>query len=180
MNTKTLKIGNLTLEEFRGLIGTELGVSRWVAVTQEMIDHFSVATLDPDPMHIDEQWCKEHSPYKKPVAFGFMSLALVIHLLHDLMGYRSQGANEDDNPQYGLNYGVDGVRFIAPVPVDSRIRARFKLASLEERRPGQFLQTMDVTIEVEGLSRPALVAQWHSLFVSDEGHQHVANSTPQS
>ncbi len=176
LSEKVLKIGDLTIDEFRGLIGSEIGESGWVTVTQDMINRFSEATLDPDPMHVDPTWCDEHSPFRKPVAFGFMTLALVIHMLHDLMGYRSQGANEDDYPQYGLNYGVDGVRFISPVPVDSRIRGRFVLTDLKERKPGEFLQTMEVTIEVEGQSRPALVAQWYSLFVSEEGHSRVANS----
>lgn len=178
MDQKILKIGDLTIDQFRGLIGTELGVSDWVVVTQAMIDRFSEATLDPDPMHVDPDWCEKHSPFRKPVAFGFMTLALVTHLLHDLMGYRSQGANEDDHPQYGLNYGVEGVRFISPVPVDSRIRGRFVLADLRERKPGEFLQVMDVTIEIEGQSKPALVAQWHSLFVSEVGHARVAGAAP--
>lgn len=174
MNQKILKIGDLTIDQFRSLIGTEIGVSDWVTVTQGMIDRFSEATLDPDPMHIDPNWCEAHSPFRKPVAFGFMTLALVTHLLHDLMGYRSQGANEDDHPQYGLNYGVDGVRFISPVPVGARVRGRFVLADLKERRPGEYLQVMNVTVEVEGQERPALVAQWYSLFVSEEGHARVA------
>lgn len=167
-------IGDLTIDEFRSRIGEELGVSGWLTVTQEMIDKFGEATLDPDPMHTDPEWCEENSPFKKPIAFGFMTLSLLIYLLHDIMKFRSQGADAGENPQYGLNYGFDRVRLMSPVPVNARIRGRFVLADVRERNPGEFLQKIDVTVEVEGQEKPALVAQWLSVFVSEEGHQRVS------
>ena len=174
MGEHTLKIGDQTIDEFRSRIGEELGVSDWLTVTQEMIDKFSEATLDPDPMHTDPQWCAEHSPFKKPIAFGFMTLSLLIHLLHDVMKFRSLGSEAGEHPQYGLNYGLDRVRLMSPVPVNARVRGRFVLADIRERNPGEYLQTMDVTVEVEGQAKPALVAQWLSIFVTEEGHQRVA------
>lgn len=174
MGEQTLKIGGETIHEFRTRIGEELGVSGWLTVTQEMIDKFSEATHDPDPMHTDPEWCAEHSPFKKPIAFGFMTLSLLIYLLHDVMKFRSLGSDAGDNPQYGLNYGFDRVRLMSPVPVNSRVRGRFVLADIRERNPGEYLQTMDVTVEIEGQTKPALVAQWLSIFVTEQGHKRVA------
>ncbi|MEQ9586697.1 MAG: MaoC family dehydratase [Parvibaculaceae bacterium] len=174
MSKDLIRIGDLTLDEFRSRIGDELGVSDWLTVTQKMIDMFGEATLDPDPMHTDPDWCEEHSPFKMPIAFGFMTLSLLMYLLHDVMKFRSVGANAGGHPQYGLNYGFDRVRLMSPVPVNARIRGRFVLADIKERNPGEFLQIMNVTVEVEGQSKPALVAQWLSIFVSEEGHQRVS------
>lgn len=170
----TLKIGGETIDEFRSRIGEELGVSEWLTITQEMIDKFSEATLDPDPMHIDPEWCAENSPFRTPIAFGFMTLSLLIYLLHDVMQFRSQGASAGENPQYGLNYGFERVRLMSPVPANARIRGRFVLADIKERNPGEYLQTMDVTVEIEGQRKPALVAQWLSMFVTEQGHERVS------
>lgn len=159
--------------EFKNRVGDELGVSNWVTITQDMIDRFGDVTLDPDPMHIDPEWCEKNSPFGSTVAFGFLTMSLLISMLHDVMQYRSN--NEGGQPNYGLNYGFDRLRLIAPVPVNSRIRGRFVLAGWEERNPGEFLQQIDVTVEIEGQDKPALVGRWLSIFVSDdEGHGRIA------
>ena len=163
-----------SLERMRSQIGTEMGVSRWVTVTQPMIDMFSEATLDPDPMHTDPDWCAKHSPFEVPVAFGFMTMSLMMHLFHDVVGFMSQEAGADaDAARYGLNYGFDKLRLMSPVPVNSRIRGRFVMADLAERNPGEYLQKIAVTVEIEGQSKPALVAEWLSVIITDEGHDRM-------
>jgi len=94
-------------------------------------------------------------------------------MFHDIMRTRSSAG--EDGITYGLNYGFDRLRLIAPVPVNSRIRGHFKLASFEERNPGEFLQAVDVTVEIEGQEKPALVGRWLSVVVSDKGHGRIAD-----
>ena len=175
MNNTISSEADHALAKLKEQVGQEMGVSNWVTVTQDMIDMFSKATLDPDPMHTDPEWCDENSPFKVPVAFGFMTISLLMHLLHDVVGFQSQSANgREDMARYGLNYGFDRLRLMSPVPVNSRVRGHFKMIGLTERRPGEYLQKISATIEIEGKDKPALVAEWLSVVITDEGHQRVA------
>lgn len=155
-------------------VGKELGVSDWVRVDQNMIDAFGEVTRDPDPMHVDPEWCAKHSPFVSTVAFGFMTMSLITHLFHNVMHYRSNA--EDGSPNYGLNYGFDRLRLVAPVPVGSDIRGRFVLAEWHERAPGEIIQGIDVTIEIKGGGKPALVGRWLTMIVSDEGHRRISDA----
>jgi len=159
------------LSEYRRRIGQRLGSSHWVTITQDMIDQFGRVTLDPDPMHIDPQWCEKHSPFTTTIAFGFLTVSLLTHLLHDVLQYGRDahvGAGG-----YGLNYGFDHLRLVAPVPVGARVRGHFTLAELRERGPGEVIQAIDCEIEVEGREKPALVARWLSLLVNEPGHERI-------
>lgn len=153
-------------------IGQEVGVSDWLTIDQPMIDAFSRATLDPDPMHVDPEWCARYSPFRTTIAFGFQTISLLTHLSHQALGWV-----HEDNPAgggYGLNYGFDRVRLLSPVRAGSRIRARFVALSQTEPRPGEIRTTLGVTVEIEGQEKPALVAEWLGLWIADSsGHRRL-------
>ena len=138
-----------------------IGVSNWLKIDQEMITQFGGLTRDPDPMHVDPVWARAHSPYEQTIAFGFLTMSLLTHLLHDAMA----GSAEREAGHY-LNYGFDRLRLVAPVPVDSRVRGRFRLLDRKTDAKDRYLSRIDVEIEVEGATKPALVAEWLAMWVS--------------
>ncbi|WP_255696764.1 MaoC/PaaZ C-terminal domain-containing protein [Sandaracinobacteroides sayramensis] len=143
--------------------GSQLGVSEWVTITQAMINHFSLATLDDDPMHADPQWAAEKGPFGKTVSYGFLTMSLLTHLLHDVLG--DGPAREPDRGGYFLNFGFNRMRLVTPVPVDSRVRGRFRLAERSRDRAGRARLGIGVEIEIEGEARPALAGVWLVVWV---------------
>lgn len=143
--------------------GAEVGVSPWLTVSQTLIEDFGHATLDPDPMHMDPAWATANSPYDGTIAFGFQTISLLTHLLHGSMGV--QGAHDPRRSGYYLNYGFDRIRLVAPVRAGRRIRGRFKLLERKTDERGRLITTFDCRVEIEGESRPALVAQWLTVWV---------------
>jgi acyl dehydratase len=134
----------------------DLGYSDWLMVTQEMITQFGKVTLDgDDPMHNDPKWAKEEGPFGTIVAYGFLTISLLTHFSHQI--------TKHEHLKYGLNYGFDRVRIISPVPVGSRIRAHFATGDVEPRDDGGFKAKVNVTVEIEGQSKPALTAEWLSI-----------------
>jgi acyl dehydratase len=150
----------------RARVGTELGVSDWLPITQQRIDAFGAITDDIEPLHNDPAWCRAHSPFGRPIAHGFLTLSLLTRFLHDITANAIAG--DARHVGYPLNYGFDRVRFLAPVPVDSRIRCRVLLAGVEARETGELFR-FAVTVEVEGEGdpKPVLVAEWLSLWVAE-------------
>ena len=171
------------IERLRSQVGQAIGTSPWLVIDQARIDAFAQATNDPDPMHVDPDWCRRESPFKTTIAFGFLTVAMLTHLSHEALGWiNSTGA---DDGGYALNYGFDRLRLVEPVPVNSRIRAHFTLLGFAEVRPDEFKTTYGVTVEIEGRERPALVAEWLGMWVSGAGHQRIiakqtANQRPPS
>lgn len=141
------------------LIGTELGVSDWYAIDQQRVDRFADVTEDHQFIHVDPERAAA-TPFGGTIVHGFLTLSLLVHLCLDFIPRLK-------DRRLLLNYGFDKIRFVAPVRVGSRIRARGRLADVTERKPGQFLLTLGVEIEIEGEERPALVAQWLSLHAVD-------------
>jgi acyl dehydratase len=136
-------------------IGQEIGVSEWVSITQDMIDRFADLTGDHQFIHVDQQLAAK-TPFGGTIAHGFLVLSM--------LGSLGQAANIAlEGVQMGVNYGFDRVRMMAPVRSGKRIRGRFVLKKLEERGPGQWLSTVGVTVEIEGESKPAIVADWLGL-----------------
>jgi len=162
---------NLPFAEQRSRIGQKVGTSRWVLVDQPMIDRFGAVTLDPDPMHIDPEWCRQFSPFRTTVAFGFLTTSLLTHLYHDVLQYDRQG--HADTGGYPLNYGFDRLRLLSPVHVNSRVRGHFTLIDVRERGPGEVVHKTRVEIEIEGQQKPALVADWLGLWVTRPGHERI-------
>lgn len=132
-------------------VGKEVAVSDWVTVTQKMIDDFADATLDHQWIHVDPERSARESPFKATIAHGFLTLSLLSRFLIQTIDL---GVS-----RMGVNYGVNRVRFTAPVRVNSRLRAHFVLDELE-RLKGGVQMVWDVTVECEGSDKPVLIAQW--------------------
>ena len=139
----------------------EIGVTRhseWLLIDQAMVDRFADATFDHQFIHIDPERAAA-TPFGGTIAHGFLTLSLLPHLCETLMDTPSA-----QNGGVGVNYGFDRLRFVHPVRTGSRIRVASTLASVEEKRPGQFQQMHDVAVEIEGEERPALIATWITQF----------------
>ncbi len=147
-----------TLADLHALIGSEIGVTDWIPVEQDAIDQFSVSTRDPDWLHVDPERAKRDGPYGGTIAFGFWTLSMLTYCSHQVGMWPKDVA-------YALNYGLDRVRWINPVPVGTRIRMRCKLLSLEERPDLRILVRTLNTMEIEGGTRPAMTAEWLGLFI---------------
>ena len=147
-----------TLEKLRAQLGQEAVVTEWVLVSQERIDQFAEATGDFQWIHVDTERSAKESPFGGTIAHGFLSLSLMPVLSAEADLPRLDGI------KMGVNYGGNKTRFLAPVRVGKRVRGRFKLLSMEEKRPGQFQQSMEFTLEIEGEEKPALIAEWITQF----------------
>ena len=132
-------------------VGEELGPSEWLTVTQEMIDKFADATGDHQWIHVDVERAKKELPGGKTIAHGYLTLSLLPRLAPTLMKVEQR--------RRGLNYGSNRVRFTAPVPAGARVRLRQKLLKVEPVEDNGFRVTSEMTMEVEGNSRPAMVAE---------------------
>lgn len=161
-----------TVDDLWARVGTQLGVSDWMEVEQELIDQFGRATRDLDELHVDPAWAARETPYGGTIAFGFWTLSMLTHFSHEIGMWPVDAA-------YALNYGLDRVRWIHPVPVGSRIRMRCQLVDLEDRGSGQLLIRTRNLIEIQGEERPALSAEWLGLFVRENGG-HDGTGTPGS
>lgn len=155
-----------TAEIGASAVSADGGVSPWLTIDQLRIDVFGAVTDDLEPLHNDPRWCAEHSPYGRPIAHGFLTLSLLTKFLHQVTGNVIAGM--PDRTGYPINYGFDRVRFMAPVPVDARIRCRVKLIDREDRPNGAMMR-FEATVEIEGeMDKPALVADWLLLWVDGD------------
>ncbi|HSD68400.1 MAG TPA: MaoC family dehydratase [Woeseiaceae bacterium] len=143
--------------ELPGLIGQEFPPSPWIEITQERVNLFADATNDHQFIHVDPDKAAR-TPFGGTIAHGFLSLSLLSYL-------NAQSAMIPDGLVMAVNYGSDKVRYLAPVRVGRRIRSRQKLLEASEKRPGQWLAKTAVTVEIEGESTPALVAEILSLYI---------------
>jgi len=141
----------LNVRELESRIGQEVGVSPWVEVTQERIDRFAKAIDDPQWIHVDPDRAK-HSPFGTTIAHGFLTLSLLTKFIESTFSFADR--------RMGVNYGLNRVRFTAPLPSGSRIRARFKLLKYEKIDGNGVQVTWDVTVEREGSDKPVLIAEW--------------------
>lgn len=146
-----------SLDEIRARIGEEIGVSSWLVVEQQRIDAFAEATEDRQFIHTDPA-SAALTPFGGTIAHGFLTLSLLSRMGGEAMllpaGLRMV-----------INYGLDRVRFLAPVRSGQRIRARFTLDSVEDKAPGQVLMRHLVAVEIEGDEKPALTAEWLTLLI---------------
>lgn len=139
------------LDDLRAAKGTRIGVSEWSTVDQSRIDLFADATGDDQWIHVDPARAGD-GPFGSTIAHGFLTLSMLPELVQQV--YAVEGA------RMGVNYGVNRVRFTAPVPVGSRVRAAVELLDVVDVAGGGVQLTMGVTVELEGSERPALVAEW--------------------
>ena len=145
-----------TVEELRSSVGSEVGTSSWIMIDQSRILAFADATEDRQFIHVDPQAAAQ-TPFGGTVAHGFLSLSLLSRMGAEAMLL-------PETMTMAVNYGLDRVRFIAPVPSGKRVRGRFTLDSVDEKAPGQLLVRHNVTVEIEGVDKPALTAQWLALL----------------
>ena len=134
----------------KALVGSELGVSGWLTLDQQRINDFADVTGDHQWIHVDVERARTHSPYRAPIAHGFLTLSLVPALSKD--NFRVE------NAKLAINYGLNKVRFLNAVPVDSRIRVRSALADATAKGDAVDL-TVKHTIEIDGVDKPAAVAE---------------------
>lgn len=146
-----------TLDRLRARIGQTVGVSDWIEVGQDRIDAFADATEDRQFIHVDPAAAAAQTPFGGTIAHGFLSLSLLSRMAADAM-------TVPDTTRMALNYGLDRVRFLAPVRAGKRVRGHFSLDAVDEKAPGQILLRHTVTVEIEGEEKPALTAQWLGLI----------------
>lgn len=144
-----------SFEAMKALAGDELGVSPWVDVTQERIDKFAEATGDFQWIHVNPKRAARELPGGKTIAHGYLTLSLLPQMIYSI--YRIDGV------AHGLNYGCNRIRFTAPVPAGSRVRARLRVKRAEDVKNNGLRVIGDVTIELEGSDRPACVAETISI-----------------
>ena len=149
-----------SLAEIRSRIGEEVGISDWLTIDQRRIDEFADATEDRQFIHVDPD-AAARTPFGGTVAHGFLSLSMLSRMAAD-------GMLVPDSIRMAVNYGLDRVRFVAPVKSGKRIRGRFRLDSVEEKAAGQLLMRHTVTVEIEGEQKPALTAEWLGLIFVQE------------
>ena len=134
------------------LIGQEVGVSRWITVDQARIDAFARITEDEQFIHVDPEAAK-HTPFGGTIAHGFLTLSLASAMSYDAVPPL-------EGVVMGVNYGFDKLRFLAPVPAGSKVRGRFKLLAADDKGGGRWLLKHELTVEIEGADKPALIAEW--------------------
>ena len=146
-----------SLDDIRGRIGEEIGVSQWMTIDQARIDAFAEATDDHQFIHTDPA-AAAATPFGGTIAHGFLTLSLLSRMAAEAMLL-------PDTLKMAVNYGLDQVRFLAPVRSGKRVRGRFTLDSVDEKGPGKVLMRHRVTVEIEGEDKPALTALWLGLMI---------------
>lgn len=152
MDTINIPAPPLTYAQLRASVGKELGVSGWVTVDQQKIDQFADCTGDRQWIHTDPERARKRSPFRTTIAHGYLTLSLIGSLSQEM-------AIVPEDTQAVFNYGLDRVRFVAPVKAGARVRMRIVLLGMEEKGPRQYLMKAENTIEIEGEDKPALVAE---------------------
>ena len=143
------------LDTYKTRIG-ETHASDWFEIDQARVNAFADVTLDHQFIHVDPERAARETPFGGPIAHGFLTLSMLSHLAAQCLPPFPEGA-------IGINYGFDKVRFLSPVRVGAKVRGRFTLADVTERKPGQLQLKQDCIVEIEGSDTPALSAQWLSL-----------------
>ncbi len=146
-------------EQLADYVGKEVGVSDWMVIDQNRINLFADATNDHQFIHIDPAAAAQ-TPFGGTIAHGYLTLSLLSHLA-------GKNALLPEGVKMGINYGLNKVRFLTPVKVDNEVRARVVLKDIREKRPGQFMSTLGVTIEIKDEDKPALIAEWLTLVITD-------------
>lgn len=144
-------------DKLKDYIGKETGVSDWFKIDQERINAFADVTLDHQFIHVDPEKAAK-TPFGTTIAHGFLTLSMAPYLMAD-------AAIGIEGAVMGINYGSDKVRFMSPVKVNSEIRARSKLIDVQEKPGNRFLLKTELTMEIKGEDRPALIAEWLTMQV---------------
>ena len=149
---------NYTVATAPDFVGRNLGISDWVTVDQDRIERFAGCTGDRQWIHVDVDRARRESPFGEPIAHGYLTLSLVAAMVMELGAIPSDAAT-------GLNYGLDKVRFVAPVKAGARVRTRADLIGAEPQGERRMLIKLKCTLEIEGEAKPALVAELLCLLI---------------
>jgi acyl dehydratase len=144
--------GVIDAAELESMIGQDVGVSDWALIDQDKINAFADVTYDPYFIHTDPARAEQETSFGGAIAHGFLTLSMLSAMAYDALP-------DIKGRTVGMNYGFDKIRFLSPVPAGSRIRGRFRIASVQ-RKPGQAVVKYAVTVEIEGKEKPALAAEW--------------------
>jgi acyl dehydratase len=142
----------MQLDEMRAAVGNEIGVSSWHTITQDMIDRFAEITGDRYWIHTDPERARTESPFGATIAHGFLTTSLLSKLMHDAVDL-------DLPSRFRVNYGFNRLRFPAPVPSGSRVRARITANAVRDIKGGVEIE-WGVVVEIDGTAKPALAAEW--------------------
>lgn len=148
----------ISIDQIEDYLGKEVGVTDWFEIDQDRVNKFADVTEDHQYIHIDEERAAQ-TPFGTTIVHGFLTLSLIS------MFKGNNGGINLENAAMTINYGLDKVRFINPVKVGSKVRARFQLVSCDEKNPNQYLMKHNVTVEIEGEDKPALIAEWLGMSV---------------
>jgi len=141
----------ITLDDLKALVGKPLGTSDWFTIDQKRIDAFADITEDWQFIHVDPAAAAK-TPFGTTIAHGFLTLSMLSAMVYEMPVVEGM--------VMGVNYGFDKVRFLSPVPAGARIRAHFTVNSVDDSRPGEVTTIMDVSVEIEGQEKPALIGEW--------------------
>ena len=147
----------ISLDAYRKMVGQEIGVSSWHLIDQSRIDVYADVIEDHQFIHVDPERAKRETALGTTVAHGFLTMSLM-----SIMSYEVMPVVE--GMTHGFNYGFDKLRFISPVRAGSRVRGRFTLTEATLRKPNELLSRTNVSVEIEGEAKPALVADWLGLL----------------
>lgn len=146
----------ITLEAYQAMVGREIGVSSWHLIDQPRIDTYADVIEDHQFIHVDPERAKE-TAFGTTIAHGFLTMSMLSVMSYEVMPAIA-------GTTMGVNYGFDKLRFISPVRSGKRVRGRFVLAEAKLRKPGELQSRTNVTVEIEGEDKPALVAEWLGLI----------------
>lgn len=147
----------ITLDAYQAMVGTEIGVSSWHLIDQPRIDSYADVIEDHQFIHVDPERAKKETAFGTTIAHGFLTMSLLSIMSYEVMPVIA-------GTTMGVNYGFDKLRFISPVRSGKRVRGRFVLAEAKLRKPNELQSRTNVTVEIEGEDKPALVADWLGLI----------------
>ncbi|RDC61305.1 3-hydroxybutyryl-CoA dehydratase [Alteripontixanthobacter maritimus] len=147
----------MTPQDIEAKVGQNVATSEWAEMSQERINQFAEATGDHQFIHVNEEMAKQ-TPFGGTIAHGFLTLSMIPYLTAESDFPRMDGI------KMAVNYGGNKTRFISPVRSGKRIRGHWKLIEMTEKRPGQWQQTCEITIEIEGEEKPALICEWMTQY----------------
>ena len=156
-------MSSISINELIAKTGTELGCSSWRLIEQGLVNAFADVTDDHQFIHVDKQRAAQ-TPLGKTIAHGFLTLSLLSAMVEEAVP-------QLQNTVFGMVYGFDKIRFLSPVPVDSRIRGRFKLLEVTQRAAASYLIKHECTVEIENAAKPALIAKWIYMLELSEAKQ---------
>ncbi|RQH14995.1 MaoC family dehydratase [Bradyrhizobium sp. RP6] len=147
----------ITLQAYQAMVGKEIGVSSWHLIDQPRIDTYADVIEDHQFIHVDPERAKNETAFGTTIAHGFLTMSLLSIMSYEVMPVIA-------GTTMGVNYGFDRLRFISPVRSGKRVRGRFVLAEAKLRKPNELQSRTNVTVEIEGEDKPALVAEWLGLI----------------